>query len=93
MRKFLIAGIAAFALGCAGAAVAAESPAAGPAGSGPASSDSIRKDLEGMGYRVVRVAAEHDTYKVRATDAETGQSLKLTYSGSTGELIKAKLRH
>lgn len=92
MRKFLIAGTAAVALG-AGAAVAGESPPAGPAGSGPVSSDSIRKDLEGMGYRVVRVAAEHDTYKVRATDAETGGALKLTYDRATGELIKAKLRH
>jgi hypothetical protein len=93
MRKFLIAGTVAFALGVAGMAMAADSSAVGPEGSGLVSSDTIRKDLEGMDYRVVRIATEDDTYKVRATDMETGASLKLKYDLATGELIKAKLRH
>lgn len=93
MRKFLIAGTAALALGAAGIAIAAESSNVRPADSGPVSSDSIRKDLESMGYRVIRIAPDHDTYKVRATDTETGMPLKLTYDVATGGLIKAKLDH
>lgn len=93
MRKFLIAGTAAYVLGAVGIAIAAESAAVLPAGSGPVSSDSIRKDLESMGYHVVRIASEHDTYKVRANDTETGTPLKLTYDVATGGLVKAKLDH
>ena len=93
MRKFLIVGVAAFALGGVGIAIAAESSADLRAGSGLVTSDSIRKDLEGMSYRVVRIGSEDGTYKVRAIDTETGMPLKLTYDVATSRLIKAKLDH
>jgi hypothetical protein len=93
MRKFLMAGTAALALGGTGMAIAAESSNVLRTGSGLVTSDSIRKDLEGMGYRVVRVGTEDGTYKVRATDTETGMPLKLTYDVATGELLKAKPDH
>lgn len=93
MRRFLIAGTAALSLGAAGAAIAAESSDVPSVNSAPVSSDSIRKDLESMGYRVVRIAAKRDTYKARAIDVESGIALKLTYAAATGELIEARLHH
>lgn len=91
MRKFLITGAAALVLAVAGAATAAECSDVVPAGPTPVSSDTVRKDLESMGYRVVRIATEPDTYKVRAIDGETGIALKLRYDAATGELIRAQL--
>ena len=91
MRKFLIAGTAALAFGAAGAVIAAEGPGAPSVDSARVSSDSLRKDLESMGYRVVRIATEHGAYKARAIDTETGTALKLTYSAASGELLRAKL--
>lgn len=93
MRKVLMAATAIFALGAAGVAGAAESSNGRPAGSGLVSSDSIRKDLEDMGYRVVRIRPDDGTYKVRATDTETGTPLKLRYDVATGNLIQAKPGH
>ena len=90
MRKFLIAGTAALALGAAGAALAAESSGEPPAGSVGVSSESIRKDLESMGYRVVRIAVRHHTYRTRVIDTETGTPLKLTYDAATGALLEAR---
>lgn len=90
MRKFLIAGTAAFAFGAAGVAIAAERPGVPPVDSARVSSDAIRKDLESMGYRVVRIATEHGAYKTRAVDTGTGTVLKLTYNAATGELLEAK---
>lgn len=93
MHKILLAGIAALAFGVADMAIAAESADVRSPSPGPISSQSIRDDLESMGYRVIRIASEHGIYKVRATDGETGTPLKLTYDVATGRLISAKHHH
>jgi peptidase YpeB-like protein len=91
MRKILIAATAAVALGAAGAVIAGESSVPVRAGSNQVSSDSIRKGLEGMGYRVAGIEAEHDSYEIRAVDGDTGLPIKATYDAATGDLVKAKV--
>lgn len=91
MRKLLIAGIATVSLGGFGVAMADESRDLPPTAGTRVSGDTIRQELEGMGYRVVRIADRHGAYRTRAIDRETGIALRLTHSTATGELLEARL--
>ncbi len=90
MRTIIAA--AALAFGIAAPALADEGRAAcsaAPAQAGvPASA--IRSSLEGLGYRVDRVKAEHGCYEVRA-DNGSGYPIKAVYHVGTGELVQARL--
>lgn len=50
----------------------------------------VRERLEGLGYRVERIEAEHGCYEVRAAN-DSGFPIKALYSQVTGELLGAKL--
>jgi hypothetical protein len=91
MRTFVIPTAAAVAFGAAGAAIASESRDAAAAASNGVSSDTIRTNLESMGYRVSRIEAEHGRYEVRAVN-DSGLPIEVIYDGRTGELVRAKLR-
>ena len=92
MRTFVIATAAALALGAAGAAIAGESRDVAPAASEGVSSDTIRINLESMGYRVSRIVllAAHGQYEVSAVN-DSGLPIEVTYDGRTGKLVRAKL--
>ena len=89
MRTFVIATAAALAFSA--AAIASDSRDVGRAASGGVSSDTIRINLENMGYRVSRIEAEHGRYEARAVN-DSGLPIEVTYDAGTGELVRAKLR-
>jgi hypothetical protein len=88
MRTFWIAAATALALGTSGASLAGETF---DKASSSISSDTIRKSLETMGYRVDRIKAEHDCYEVQAVN-DSGFPIKATYDATSGLLMEAKLR-
>ncbi|MBM6583866.1 PepSY domain-containing protein [Microvirga sp. BT689] len=51
----------------------------------------VNKGLEGLGYRVDRIKAEHGCYEVRAVN-DSGVPIKAVYARATGELVQARLR-
>jgi len=51
----------------------------------------VSKGLEGLGYRVDRIEAEHGCYEVRAVN-DSGFPIKAVYARATGELVQARLR-
>jgi hypothetical protein len=89
MRKFLIANSAALIMFFSGAALAGESRSPS-ASANMASSVSIRKGLEDMGYQVGRINAEHDWYEVVAMN-DSGLPIKVIYDAARGELLQAHL--
>lgn len=56
-----------------------------------AAGEAIRQQLEGFGYRVSHIEAEHGRLKLRAVN-DTGLPIKLTYDLATGEMLRAALR-
>ena len=51
----------------------------------------VSKGLEGLGYRVDRIEAEHGCYEVRAVN-DSGLPIEAVYARATGELVQARLR-
>ncbi|MPR06223.1 PepSY domain-containing protein [Microvirga tunisiensis] len=51
----------------------------------------VSKGLEGLGYRVGRIEAEHGCYQVRAVN-DSGFPIQVLYARATGELVQARLR-
>ncbi|WP_262268432.1 PepSY domain-containing protein [Microvirga yunnanensis] len=51
----------------------------------------VSKGLEGLGYRVDRIKAEHGCYEVRAVN-DSGFPIEAVYARATGELVQARLR-
>jgi hypothetical protein len=51
----------------------------------------VSKDLEDLGYRVVRIKAEDGCYEVQAVNG-SGFPIKAVYTQATGELVRARLR-
>lgn len=62
----------------------------GPDGRIVAASE-VSKGLEGLGYRVDRIKAEHGCYEVRAVN-DSGFPIKAVITQATGELVTARLR-
>jgi hypothetical protein len=79
MRTFLIATAAALAFAAAGAAIAGESRDVAPASLQSVSSDTIRTNLESMGYRVSRIVllAGHGRYEASAVN-DSGLPIEVT---------------
>ena len=90
MRKFLMGTAAALVLGAAGATVAAESSGVFPKAPDGISGEMIRAKLEGMGYRVDRLEAEHGYWEAVAVN-DSGLPVKVKYDFATGDLIQARL--
>mgnify|MGYP001767075387 CR=1 FL=1 len=90
MRASLIAVTAALALAATGASFAGDHRPF-PQGAGWFPSETIRQDLQTMGYQVDRVKFEHDAYEIRAVN-DSGVPIKATYDARTGEMTRAKLR-
>ena len=51
----------------------------------------VSQGLEGLGYRVDRIKAEHGCYELRAVN-DSGFPIKAVYIQATGELVTARLR-
>jgi hypothetical protein len=51
----------------------------------------IGKGLEGLGYRVDRIEAEHGCYEIRAVN-DSGFPIQAVFAQGTGELVRARLR-
>jgi hypothetical protein len=91
MRTILISALAALTLGATSAAMAGESRHADRSTRDIAASETIRKGLEDLGYRLSHIEAEHDRLELRAVN-DTGLPVKLTYDLATGEMLRAALR-
>jgi len=50
----------------------------------------VSKGLEGIGYRVDRIKAEHGCYEVRAVN-DSGVPIQALFHAGTGELVQARL--